>query len=336
MNKQSAYANYLRSIDVFILDYASMISEPILETIDSLVQDICQSPLPLGGKVFVLGGDFRQTLPIALSRNNNVMHYCIKNSIDWHKFVQLPLVKNMRAHGEAEVEFDNFLLSVGSNTRSTKPDDPFCGCIALPQDLMEQGELPEVIFPDNLPQEDLASRVILTPRNDESLNVDDSVLDRCHGEAHVYYSADIAECPDDLYEAVIYSQELLHGMTPTGLPPHKLTLKVRCIVMFLPNLNPARGLCSGRRLPEVQLGRHSVCADILTGDERGTVVVILHILLRPYDTTMPFILNMMQLPPRLAYCMTINKAQGQTFDKVGLYLPDVCFSYGQLYVALRV
>ena len=157
--------------------------------------------------------------------------------------------ENMRARGEAEVEFDNFLLSVGSNTRSTKPDDPFCGCIALTKDLMEQGELLEVIFPDNLPQEDLASRVILTPRNDESLKVDDSVLDRRHGDAHVYYSADKAECPDDLYEAVNYSQELLHGMTPTGLPPHKLTLKVRCIVMFLPNLNPARGLCSGTRLP---------------------------------------------------------------------------------------
>ena len=32
--------------------------------------------------------------------------------------------------------------------------------------------------------------------------------------------------------------------------------------------------------------------------------------------------------------MTINKALGQTFDKVGLYLSDVCFSHGQLYVAL--
>ena len=83
-----------------------------------------------------------------------------------------------------------------------------------------------------------------------------------------------------------------------------------------------------------QLGRHSVCAEILTGDERGTVVLILHILLRPSDTTMPFILNMMQLPPRLAHYMTINKALGQTFDKVGLYLSDVCFSHGQLYVAL--
>ena len=32
--------------------------------------------------------------------------------------------------------------------------------------------------------------------------------------------------------------------------------------------------------------------------------------------------------------MTINKSQGQTFDKVGLYLPQEVFTHGQLYVAL--
>ena len=31
--------------------------------------------------------------------------------------------------------------------------------------------------------------------------------------------------------------------------------------------------------------------------------------------------------------MTINKAQGQTFDRVGIYLPKPCFTHGQLYVA---
>ncbi|KAL7165196.1 hypothetical protein ACSBR2_040970 [Camellia fascicularis] len=32
--------------------------------------------------------------------------------------------------------------------------------------------------------------------------------------------------------------------------------------------------------------------------------------------------------------MTINKAQGQTLDTVGIYLPQPVFSHGQLYVAL--
>ena len=32
--------------------------------------------------------------------------------------------------------------------------------------------------------------------------------------------------------------------------------------------------------------------------------------------------------------MTINRAQGQTLNKMGLYLPQPVFAHGQLYVAL--
>ena len=31
--------------------------------------------------------------------------------------------------------------------------------------------------------------------------------------------------------------------------------------------------------------------------------------------------------------MTINRSQGQTFDKVGIYLNRACFAHGQLYVS---
>ena len=40
-----------------------------------------------------------------------------------------------------------------------------------------------------------------------------------------------------------------------------------------------------------------------------------------------------QFPVRVAFAMTINKAQGQTLGRVGVYLERPCFAHGQLYVA---
>jgi ATP-dependent exoDNAse (exonuclease V) alpha subunit len=41
----------------------------------------------------------------------------------------------------------------------------------------------------------------------------------------------------------------------------------------------------------------------------------------------------MQFPVLLAFAVTINKSQGQTFDRVGILLEEPVFSHGQLYVA---
>ena len=41
-----------------------------------------------------------------------------------------------------------------------------------------------------------------------------------------------------------------------------------------------------------------------------------------------------QFPVCLAFAMTVHKSQGQTFDRVGLYLEHPVFAHGQLYVAM--
>ena len=62
--------------------------------------------------------------------------------------------------------------------------------------------------------------------------------------------------------------------------------------------------------------------------------MIPRITLQPSDSRFPFTLRRRQFPVRLAFAMTINKSQGQSLSRVGLYLPKPCFTHGQLYVAL--
>ena len=52
------------------------------------------------------------------------------------------------------------------------------------------------------------------------------------------------------------------------------------------------------------------------------------------DTDFPVPFKRLQFPVllALAYYLTLNRAQGQSLDKAGLYLPKSVFSHGHLYV----
>lgn len=73
--------------------------------------------------------------------------------------------------------------------------------------------------------------------------------------------------------------------------------------------------------------------EIITGKDIGKEVLILRIDSSPPIEDVPFTMVRRQFPIRLGFAMTINKSQGQSFDNVGLYLPNPVFSHGQHYNA---
>ena len=103
--------------------------------------------------------------------------------------------------------------------------------------------------------------------------------------------------------------------------------------MLLRNLNIRAGLCNGTRMIIRRMHDHVLDCEVLSGEAIHSRVLIPRITLTPSDIFLPFEFERHQFPLRLALAMTINKAQGQTFNKVGLLLRQLVFSHGQLYVA---
>ncbi|ESK82926.1 helicase-like protein [Moniliophthora roreri MCA 2997] len=81
---------------------------------------------------------------------------------------------------------------------------------------------------------------------------------------------------------------------------------------------------------------HVLEAEILGGDHNGEVAFIPRLLLSPPEKSKSFSFQLkhLQFPVRLAFAISINKAQGQSVTYVGIDLHVPVFTHGQLYIAL--
>ena len=112
--------------------------------------------------------------------------------------------------------------------------------------------------------------------------------------------------------ASIYPTEFLNSLSPSGMPPHTLRLKINLPVVLLRNIDPDNGLCNGTRLICRNLARHVIEAEIITGRQTGKRVFIPRIPFHTAENEMNTVqFSRRQFPLRPAFAMTINKSQGR-------------------------
>ena len=120
---QSKKGQFLRQTDVFIWDVAPMAPRYALEIRDRTLKDIKSNDLLFGGKIVILGGDFRQLLPILpRSIGSEVINLSIKSSILWKVFHKFQLTWNMRAI-DKDISFSKFVLDVGNGDLNDSNDN---------------------------------------------------------------------------------------------------------------------------------------------------------------------------------------------------------------------
>jgi hypothetical protein len=348
ISKQDKRADLLRSVDLIIWDEALMHTRFAHEALDRTMRDICDSELPFGGKTVIFGGDFQQTLPVVPGGSQeDIVSVSLPRSYLWKSLQILTLRVNMRLLNQLEdvhatsfneeQAFADWLLSVGHgegvDNKGTIAFDPKMR-VPTPDKLITS------IYPyieDAVPPAQyFLDRMILAPRNVDVDDLNAAVLDRMPGQKMILYSADSIE-PElcSVEEPEQLPIEFLRTLEAPGLPPGELHLKPGCPLILLRNLAPSRGLCNGTRMILKRATHRVLEVEILGGKHNGELAFIPRITLFPSTQTgFTFRLRRRQFPVRLAYAMTINKAQGQSVRHIGLDLREPVFAHGQLYVAL--
>lgn len=168
------------------------------------------------------------------------------------------------------------------------------------------------------------------------------------------FSSDVFDRVDDPKNHLkkCITPEIMQRFLKAGVPPHDLVLKVNDICIVLRNLSKRNGLSNNVSLLKfftVEHALHSTHSKVrvrIVNIQFHTIIVeTLGVSTKKFaiprirfKVSMPFgksfTIVRTQFPLRVAYCLTLNKSQSQTFEKA---VVDVCrepFCHGQFYVAM--
>jgi len=154
------------------------------------------------------------------------------------------------------------------------------------------------------------NRAIMTTRNSIVEKINEHMLDMIPGEEKIYLSYDSTISKNSSGDAIedVHTPEFLNTIVASGLPNHKLRLKVGVPVMLLRNLDQQYGLCKGTRLIITRMSKFVLEGRVIFGSNVGDKVYIPRLSLSPSDIRIPFKFQRRQFPIVVSFAMTINKS----------------------------
>ncbi|XP_072084752.1 uncharacterized protein [Arachis hypogaea] len=179
-----------------------------------------------------------------------------------HLSQQGSIVKNLRCRITGEAGFKILKLGDGLLEDSSDGDS----VIRIPEKLLfnfEPSSLHDLmlfVYPDILlyisSVDYFKDKSILAPTLDVVTEVNNHVMSLLPGNEKVYLSSDTLLNKDSHLESELYTMntESLNALIYSGIPQHKLVLKIGVSVMLLRNIDQSSGLCNGTRMQVRRLG----------------------------------------------------------------------------------
>lgn len=350
ITRNSPLGALLRETSLIVWDEVPMQHRYCIEAVSRTLQDVRAGPdgtpstQPFGGIPVLFGGDFAQTLPIVRkgSRADEV-GASLRCSPVWRHAEVLFLRDNMRL---ATTDEDNRKFAVW--LRELSYDRAKNGLFELPpyvQTVSGLDGLYDKVFPPDflrsagIDLDALRGRVILCVQNNIVAQHNEAITAKWPGTERSYLSINALPPDDDNTpyggdDSFRPSEEVLQSFEPAGLPPANLRLKERMPVMLLRNLSAPDGLCNGTRLAITSLHTNVIRARILGGEFHGREHILPRVTLYSDEKDVGIRFMRSQFPIRPCFAMTINKAQGQSIERVAVDLRTPAFSHGQFYVAM--
>ena len=196
----------------------------------------------------------------------------------------------------------------------------------------------------------LSRGVVLSPLNKDCRQINSAILKKWAGSFWVFPSTtklrrlEHEEKEREASSAVTFGLEgldFLQHLEASGALPGTLRLKVGALTSLQINLDPAAGLLKNTRLMVVQCHSEAIAiCKISDINQKTGEIAKVHYLPRVWHEFEQRIgrqvlpLYRYQFPVALAYACTIDRSQGQSFDRVAVNLMEPVFAHGHLYVAL--
>ena len=361
--KRGKIAGLIQEVKLIVWDEAPMQSRFDMHAVHKCLRDICldaddtadtEEPW-FAGVVELFPGDFRQTLPIAQGGPTASIAKCLKSAAFWRHVRRFELTENMRlrrpgldARGRQDIErFAGRLLEIGEGSTIFRDKETGRDLVHWEYGWIPSNKIGDLINriygslgrlsvrPQDVEAAEerrryLGERAILAVTNNDVAAINRKITNIIQGDLIIRRSFDAAR---DSEGAAQFPSEYWNAIDQPSLAPHILELKIGMVVMVIRNMDPPR-VCNGTRIIVTHISRKTVTGTILSGEYAGQVYHAFPIKMesKDNDNHLPCVFTRFQLPLRPAFAMTINKAQGQSLNVVGLDLQSrPVFAHGQLY-----